>query len=198
MIRRPPRSTRTDTLFPYTTLFRSADKPGAVPDLLHHAADAAGLLRTGHRAADRRGDRRGDGAAACDGAGPCLHDASGAAEGSRPLPRHRPREAGRHRDAGRYALSGADPGVHDLGAAARLRDRFPALRALPHHRHGRRLGADVDGHDDAAAGHDLAAFQADLLRPRRRLVSCGRQPGPELRTGLDLYYRPGVITTPLT
>src|SRR3546814_14591258 len=26
MIRRPPRSTRTDTLFPYTTLFRSALK----------------------------------------------------------------------------------------------------------------------------------------------------------------------------
>src|SRR3546814_10972306 len=29
MIRRPPRSTRTDTLFPYTTLFRSA--AGALP-----------------------------------------------------------------------------------------------------------------------------------------------------------------------
>src|SRR3546814_2160762 len=29
MIRRPPRSTRTDTLFPYTTLFRSLD-PGVV------------------------------------------------------------------------------------------------------------------------------------------------------------------------
>src|SRR3546814_5194511 len=26
MIRRPPRSTRTDTLFPYTTLFRSNEK----------------------------------------------------------------------------------------------------------------------------------------------------------------------------
>src|SRR3546814_4339811 len=26
MIRRPPRSTRTDTLFPYTTLFRSASR----------------------------------------------------------------------------------------------------------------------------------------------------------------------------
>src|SRR3546814_7943806 len=26
MIRRPPRSTRTDTLFPYTTLFRSPDE----------------------------------------------------------------------------------------------------------------------------------------------------------------------------
>src|SRR3546814_1852607 len=41
MIRRPPRSTRTDTLFPYTTLFRS---PGAdaVPRLFGggDAADA--------------------------------------------------------------------------------------------------------------------------------------------------------------
>src|SRR3546814_19643559 len=27
MIRRPPRSTRTDTLFPYTTLFRSSGRP---------------------------------------------------------------------------------------------------------------------------------------------------------------------------
>src|SRR3546814_12216766 len=26
MVRRPPRSTRTDTLFPYTTLFRSLDQ----------------------------------------------------------------------------------------------------------------------------------------------------------------------------
>src|SRR3546814_4219115 len=32
MIRRPPRSTRTDTLFPYTTLFRSAWR-GPVPAL---------------------------------------------------------------------------------------------------------------------------------------------------------------------
>src|SRR3546814_20648930 len=32
MIRRPPRSTRTDTLFPYTTLFRSRD--GTFEDLL--------------------------------------------------------------------------------------------------------------------------------------------------------------------
>src|SRR3546814_2555827 len=28
MIRRPPRSTRTDTLLPYTTLFRSGHDPG--------------------------------------------------------------------------------------------------------------------------------------------------------------------------
>src|SRR3546814_4662783 len=31
MIRRPPRSTRTDTLFPYTTLFRSTSFPDAEP-----------------------------------------------------------------------------------------------------------------------------------------------------------------------
>src|SRR3546814_4981028 len=30
MIRRPPRSTRTDTLFPYTTLFRSLDQADAL------------------------------------------------------------------------------------------------------------------------------------------------------------------------
>src|SRR3546814_5528137 len=30
MIRRPPRSTRTDTLFPYTTLFRSFRSPAEI------------------------------------------------------------------------------------------------------------------------------------------------------------------------
>src|SRR3546814_4016148 len=33
MIRRPPRSTRTDTLLPYTTLFRSEGVPLSRPDL---------------------------------------------------------------------------------------------------------------------------------------------------------------------
>src|SRR3546814_12578741 len=36
MIRRPPRSTRNDTLFPYTTLFRSLDPAGEVRG---HAAE---------------------------------------------------------------------------------------------------------------------------------------------------------------
>src|SRR3546814_430213 len=31
MIRRPPRSTRTDTLFPYTTLFRSSASCSVIP-----------------------------------------------------------------------------------------------------------------------------------------------------------------------
>src|SRR3546814_11786317 len=34
MIRRPPRSTRTDTLFPYTTLFRSRISVPVWPDTL--------------------------------------------------------------------------------------------------------------------------------------------------------------------
>src|SRR3546814_4519196 len=45
MIRRPPRSTRTDTLFPYTTLFRSIDAIEAVPfsiDLDRICIDDAG------------------------------------------------------------------------------------------------------------------------------------------------------------
>src|SRR3546814_11403324 len=41
MIRRPPRSTRTDTLFPYTTLCRSqAEAIFHVEDRLHRSVDA--------------------------------------------------------------------------------------------------------------------------------------------------------------
>src|SRR3546814_6549068 len=64
MIRRPPRSTRTDTLFPYTTLFRSAvrrhrrgARGGRLPALLcrprarrlWRAAAAAGADRRAQR-----------------------------------------------------------------------------------------------------------------------------------------------------
>src|SRR3546814_4450376 len=40
MIRRPPRSTRTDTLFPYTTLFRS--EPGVSPEVAERVRVAVG------------------------------------------------------------------------------------------------------------------------------------------------------------
>src|SRR3546814_3051711 len=50
MIRRPPRSTRTDTLFPYTTLFRSA-APGARAD-----AGGRGARRSGAGAAAAAGE----------------------------------------------------------------------------------------------------------------------------------------------
>src|SRR3546814_14764690 len=42
MIRRPPRSTRTDTLFPYTTLFRSVRYPLLSP--LPHRGKPGGFL----------------------------------------------------------------------------------------------------------------------------------------------------------
>src|SRR3546814_20459349 len=51
MIRRPPRSTRTDTLFPYTTLFRSGEGFGNADDA---RGSAVGAARTGDaRPADR-------------------------------------------------------------------------------------------------------------------------------------------------
>src|SRR3546814_2494288 len=53
MIRRPPRSTRTDTLFPYTTLFRSP-RPRARRRLRRVGGDgAAGSRETGDRGAYR-------------------------------------------------------------------------------------------------------------------------------------------------
>src|SRR3546814_11929353 len=45
MIRRPPRSTRTDTLFPYTTLFRSCRRRGSFA----HGCGANALCRRATR-----------------------------------------------------------------------------------------------------------------------------------------------------
>src|SRR3546814_20770143 len=45
MIRRPPRSTRTDTLFPYTTLFRSSAETAALQAPAKRSKD--GLLGVG-------------------------------------------------------------------------------------------------------------------------------------------------------
>src|SRR3546814_6933481 len=42
MIRRPPRSTRTDTLFPYTTLFRSIEKRPLAVGRAHRRAGQPG------------------------------------------------------------------------------------------------------------------------------------------------------------
>src|SRR3546814_16960207 len=48
MLQRPPRSTRTDTLFPYTTLFRSVQGPDLADFVGNRSADAPG--RRAHRA----------------------------------------------------------------------------------------------------------------------------------------------------
>src|SRR3546814_9726559 len=45
MIRRPPRSTRTDTLFPYTTLFRSLDVGHRRQRVVGHLDQFGGIAR---------------------------------------------------------------------------------------------------------------------------------------------------------
>src|SRR3546814_14891691 len=45
MIRRPPRSTRTDTLFPYTTLFRSSTGGDGADDSAHGTGSETGTER---------------------------------------------------------------------------------------------------------------------------------------------------------
>src|SRR3546814_1685372 len=62
MIRRPPRSTRTDTLFPYTTLFRSyrmrkfvtRNKVGVAASVLLVASLAGGIAATLWQAGEAR------------------------------------------------------------------------------------------------------------------------------------------------
>src|SRR3546814_10097488 len=55
MMRRPPRSTRTDRLFPYTTLFRSGGRAGSkregLPERLEIREGDVGLDRLDHNVA---------------------------------------------------------------------------------------------------------------------------------------------------
>src|SRR3546814_11607158 len=102
MIRRPPRSTRTDTLFPYTTLFRSRLAPAAVRRGVRAGGASAddaepggraglALLHDPHRSrgagietlcrGERRGAGRGAGAVPLVAAPPCVRPA-GAADGA--------------------------------------------------------------------------------------------------------------------
>src|SRR3546814_14373804 len=80
MIRRPPRSTRTDTLFPYTTLFRS--KSAGAHRLARRAGRAGLYLRSAHhhprRRRYRRHDRRTSQGSAMLGAGKAWLAAAGA------------------------------------------------------------------------------------------------------------------------
>src|SRR3546814_1709776 len=74
MIRRPPRSTRTDTLFPYTTLFRSRRGDGATDRtaiLAGHGRGRRPALRSGPALAPGKPPCRGDD---CDPAGAVPHN----------------------------------------------------------------------------------------------------------------------------
>src|SRR3546814_10366870 len=105
MNRRPPRSTRTDTPFPYTTLFRSAEE----------VARGRALPVAGHdqyRPARRRRGRR---------QGHALHHGAVRADHGVPAPvgMAGAGDAAARREPGNPAADGA--GVADLGAGAPLR-----------------------------------------------------------------------------
>src|SRR3546814_13420870 len=89
MIRRPPRSTRTDTLFPYTTLFRSRQPVGAVDrwiDLADLPAADRGAVERDRGILNRLGGvERGRNGARVAGEAACLEargdEATGRASG---------------------------------------------------------------------------------------------------------------------
>src|SRR3546814_15846387 len=58
MIRRPPRSTRTDTLFPYTTLFRSEGPPAHIVHDIEVRADDIGVVAEPDHARNGKAGRR--------------------------------------------------------------------------------------------------------------------------------------------
>src|SRR3546814_9651510 len=97
MIRRPPRSTRIDTLFPYTTLFRSAaGLPGRSlhpPAVRRQRADAVERRAEEGNLGAPPGRRQGPRAAV--GAGPCPPLEPHGRNGQRPRPRAEPAA---HRD----------------------------------------------------------------------------------------------------
>src|SRR3546814_11062963 len=119
MRRRPPRSTRTDTLFPYTTLFRSLRAPYA------------------GRPADEGGDRRPmrAGAGSASGKAALLDRAAqgrmarhAAVDQSRRLAPHRP---GFRKRGGGKADGGAAGEIEIVGAGLRLWSEGPDLLQRP-------------------------------------------------------------------
>src|SRR3546814_18238130 len=125
MIRRPPRSTRTDTLFPYTTLFRSNGRA--------HRPCASERTRRGrqpsHRAADPVAHRRGFATGK-----PCAAMASRNAQDARTLSEPWARRAlprKRHHKPSRAARGVAGyRRAADAGAGAHAGDH-PAKPATP-------------------------------------------------------------------
>src|SRR3989449_1664274 len=135
MIRRPPRS----TLFPYTTLFRSAHAPGArayrgaVPaarDLRHlRFPPASRLARRGPTVRGHRGTVR---ASRLDPARPRIRAVVRPADGARRLPGYEPRRrrgGARPRQLGAWRRRTRDPHI-----SSRM-DRAPAeaLTRTGHH-----------------------------------------------------------------
>src|SRR3546814_8961093 len=118
MIRRPPRSTRTDTLFPYTTLFRSLRprQPRRAAGTAVHAGGAHGVdeaVVRGRVAGEHRGPA-GVAFGRClrDGMGESVHGAAGAS------------------GDGTILGMGAEPGYPSLAIEFRSEEQTSELQSL--------------------------------------------------------------------
>src|SRR3546814_13874329 len=102
MIRRPPRSTRTDTLFPYTTLFRADPLGAPVPTTFR--------MRAGLR--DGAGVVAADQAARALGRAACAAPGAAAGHSRRPRPATAVDQSGSGRGTGKAAAGATAAGAH--------------------------------------------------------------------------------------
>src|SRR5690606_25571075 len=114
----------------------------------------------------------------------------GSGEAGRPGPVHT--TVGRHgyREYAGPAPESGHPGLHDQRAEDRLHHRISSFCSVPCDRSGGRQRADVDGHDDAAAGGGQPALQTDLLRAGGRVETGRGQPRRELPESLRRRINP--------
>src|SRR3546814_16836511 len=123
MIRLPPRSTRTDTLFPYTTLFRSH-----LGDEVRDLREPLGPLQLAHRAAHAGGV----GSRRVTGGGNLAQTVSNH-DVSQSLSEHRVLDRpGGAREFDHLVERPADVGVLTAGVALEPERRQRALPAFPH------------------------------------------------------------------
>src|SRR3546814_4334825 len=119
MIRRPPKSTRTDTLFPYTTLFRSVRRRLVAARRSVDRPPPGGREPAGARS-EGGGDRLDDGARGRRRGIAALY--------ARPAQRRR---RSRHRGAGRTARTdGARLAARGRGGAGRSEEHTSELQSL--------------------------------------------------------------------
>src|SRR3546814_15577468 len=122
MIRRPPRSTRTDTLFPYTTLFRSERLTGTLAD---RDQELAGLIDTSGRFLAELAARRDELSAVL------ARGDVAAGEASELLARHRDAIDAILAGVGTVTGALADPLPDPQRAPPQTRPMFPPTLATP-------------------------------------------------------------------